>query len=148
MNTTLLHYLLLTSKSPQGHSIQLALNWLKLDGSGPIDNRPYTDKLYHFVAPPPKKTKQKQNNIWYMTCDMWYVTCDLWHVKCDTWHMTCDMWHVVGWTFPKIFISLALTVCDLWMNNRALCRTATATPGLLKIWRGSIFGGVLVPFTP
>ena len=31
----------------------------KLDGVGPVDNRPSTDKLYHFV----KKTKKKH-------CDM------------------------------------------------------------------------------
>ena len=59
----------------------------KLDGVGPIDNRPFTDKLHHFVRK--KKTKK-------MTCDMWYVTR-------DTWHVTCDMWHIVaGEHFLKI----------------------------------------------
>ena len=29
----------------------------KLDGVGPVDNRPSTDKLHHFVQ---KKTKQKK----------------------------------------------------------------------------------------
>ena len=37
----------------------------KLDGVGPVDNRPSTDKLHHFV--PPRK----------VTCDMWQVTCIL-----------------------------------------------------------------------
>ena len=50
-------------------SVSLILN--KLDGVGPIDNRPYTDKLHHFV-------KKKKN------------------VTCDTWHMTRGMLHVWG----------------------------------------------------
>ena len=45
----------------------------KLDGVGPVDNRPSTNKLHHFV-PPQKK----------VTCDTWLVT----------WHVTHDMWHV------------------------------------------------------
>ena len=51
---------------------------LKLDGVGPVDNRPSTDELHNFV-------KKK------VTCDMWHVTCDTWHVTCDTWHMTLDL---------------------------------------------------------
>ena len=46
----------------------------KLDGVGPIDNKPSTDKLHHFV--------------WKKINDMWHVTCDMWHMTCDTWHMT------------------------------------------------------------
>ena len=57
----------------------------KVDGVGPIDNRPSIDKLYHFV-------KKKL------------------HVTLDTWHVTC----CVGWTLSQNFSSLALTVCDLW----------------------------------
>ena len=53
-----------------------------------------------------------------------------------------------GWTFSQNFSSLALTVCDLWyyedleekddslnelMNDKAVYRTAPATPGLLNI---------------
>ena len=56
-----------------------------------------------------------------------------------------------GWTFFQNFSSLALTVCDLWyyedleekahgltelinewINDEAVYRTATATPGLLN----------------
>ena len=48
----------------------------KLDGVGPVDNRPYTDKLHHFVQ---KKTQQKH--------DMWHVRRDMWHVRRDTWHV-------------------------------------------------------------
>ena len=46
----------------------------KLEGVGPVDNRPSTNKLHHFVER--KNNKQK---------------CDMWHVTCDTWHMTCDL---------------------------------------------------------
>ena len=74
----------------------------ELDGVGPVDNRPSTDKLHHFV---PKKKKRK--NMWHVTCDMWHVTCD---VTLDTWHETC----LGGWTFSQNFSSLALTVCDFW----------------------------------
>ena len=56
------------------------MNW-KLDGVGPVDNRPSTDYLH-----------QLQKLIKY---DSWHMTCDMWHVTCDIWHMTCDMWHVV-----------------------------------------------------
>ena len=73
----------------------------KLDWVGPVDNRPSTNKLHHFV--------QKKNNKKLVTCDMWHVTCDTWHVTCDTWNVTC----LGGWTFSQKFNSLALTVCDL-----------------------------------
>ena len=117
--------------------------WCHLEGSGlpvcrigrlpfrletrrgsPVDDRPSTDKLHHFVQ---KKKKKKMAR-------------DTWHMTCDTWHMT----HLGGWTFSQNFSSLALTVCDLWyyedilgkgwvtqlMNHKAVCRTAPATPGL------------------
>ena len=38
----------------------------KLDGLGPVDNRPSTNYLDHFV--PPKKL--------HLTCDTWHVTRD------------------------------------------------------------------------
>ena len=74
----------------------------KLDGVGPVDNRPSTDKLHHFIWR--KKIKL------HVTCDMWQVTHDTWHVTCDTWHVT----RLGGWTFSQNFSTLALTVCDLW----------------------------------
>ena len=46
-----------------------------LDGVGPVDNRPSTDKLHHFVREKKKKS------------DMWHVTRDMWHVLRDTWHV-------------------------------------------------------------
>ena len=109
---------------------------MKLDGVGPVDNRPSTDKLHHFVWRRRKK------------CYMWHVTHDMWHVTRDTWHVTRDTWHVTylgGWTFSQNFSCLALTVCDLWyyeyleekgsvaesVIDEAVHRTAPATPGLL-----------------
>ena len=100
----------------------------KLDGVGPIANRPSTDKLHHFV-------RQKKN-----------LKCDMWHVTYDTWHVTC----LGGWTFSQNFRSLALTVCDLWyyvdleekadlmnqlINYEVVDRTAPATPGLLNTYQ-------------
>ena len=62
----------------------------KLDGVGPVDNRPSTDNLHHFVW--------KKKKMWHVTCDTWHVTSDTWHVTCDTWHVTRnvtrDTWHV------------------------------------------------------
>ena len=46
----------------------------KLDGVGPVDNRPSTDKLHHFVQ------KNVTHDMWHITRDTWYVTCDMLHV--------------------------------------------------------------------
>ena len=51
----------------------------KLDGVGPVDNRPSTNKLHHFV--------QKNKNI--------HVPHDTWHVTHDMWHVTRDNWRVI-----------------------------------------------------
>ena len=69
------------------------------------------------------------------------MTGDTWHVTRDTWHIT----HSMGWTFIQNFTSLALPVWDwqcleyIWLTesinqsiDRGDCRTAAATPGLLK----------------
>ena len=61
----------------------------KLDGVGPVDNRPSTDKLHHFV-----RKKRKKKKMWHGTCDTWHVTCDMWHMTHDMWHVTSDTWHV------------------------------------------------------
>ena len=92
----------------------------KLDGVCPVDNRHSINLYHHFV----KKKKM--------------------------WHVICDMWHVTGggrWTFSKNFSSLALTAWEglfveyleekadglsAWINDEGVCRTAPATPGLLK----------------
>ena len=46
----------------------------KLDGVGPVDNRPSTVKVHHFDE------RKKTFDTWHVTCDMWHVTCDIWHV--------------------------------------------------------------------
>ena len=61
----------------------------KLDGVGPVDNRPSTDKLHHF-AQKKKRKKKKKKNMWHVTRDTWHVTHNTWHVTCDTWHVTRD----------------------------------------------------------
>ena len=43
------------------------VSFTKLDGVGPIDNRPSTDKLHHFVRK--KKKKNNNNNNNNLTCD-------------------------------------------------------------------------------
>ena len=50
---------------------------LFLDGVGPVDNRPSTDKLHHFV-------RKKRKKMWQVTCDTGHVTRNTWHVKHDT----------------------------------------------------------------
>ena len=111
----------------------------KLDGVGPIDNRPSTDKLHHFVK---KKEKKK------MTCNIWHMTCDMWHMTCDTWYAPCDIWHIVGGehflkiSAPKGFWFVIYDILKIrrkrltyslneWINDGGDCRTAPATPGLL-----------------
>ena len=42
---------------------------LILDGVGPVDNRPSTDELHHFV--------RKKEKMWHVTRDMWHVTHDM-----------------------------------------------------------------------
>ena len=46
---------------PTTSSTILKVKILKLDGVGPVDNKPSTDKLHHFVQ---KKKKKKK-----VTCD-------------------------------------------------------------------------------
>ena len=74
----------------QGTTVMTVSNWLgsKLDGVGPVDNRPSSDKLHHFVR------EKKSIKRWHMTRDMWHVTHDTCHVTCYTWHIISDMWHM------------------------------------------------------
>ena len=72
---------------------------LKLDGVGPVDNRPPTNKLHNFVQ---KKLNLKyiiiivKCHTWHVTSDTWHATPDIWHMTYDTWQVTGDMWHSVG----------------------------------------------------
>ena len=50
------------------HWDKLFNKWQKLDGVGPIDNRPSTKHLL-----------QKNRKKWHITCDTWYMTHDMWH---------------------------------------------------------------------
>ena len=59
---------------------------LKQDGVGPVDNRPSTNKLNHFVP------KNVPCYLWHVTHDMLHMTCDMLHVACNMWHMTCYTW--------------------------------------------------------
>ena len=117
---------------------------LKLDGVGPIDNRPSTDKLHHFVQKKRRKRKRRKK-MWHVTCDAWHVTRDMWHVTRDMWHVTCDTFGGVNilskFQLPS---SYCLWFMMLWrsggkgwvtelMNDEAVYRTAPATPGLLII---------------
>ena len=106
----------------------------KLDGVGPVDNRPSTDKLHNFVW--------KKNR--HVTCDMRNVTRDRWHVTCDTWHVTSDML----WGFKILSKFQPPSSCGLgfiifwrfggkwwltdWVNHKGVFRTAPTTPGLLN----------------
>ena len=74
----------------------------KLDGVGPVDNRPSPEKLHHF------EKKREKNYTWHVTPDTWHLTRDTWHVTYDTWHVT----HGGGWTFSPNFSSPALMVWD------------------------------------
>ena len=57
----------------------------KLDGVGPIDNRPSTISFTNLSK------KNNKKNMWHITCDMKHVTRDMWSVTCDMWNVTCDM---------------------------------------------------------
>ena len=85
----------------------------------------------------------------HATRDTWHVTHDTWHMRCDMWYVSRDTWHFAGGrTISQNFSSPAHTVCDLWyledlvekadsstdwIKHKGVCRTAPATPGLLKI---------------
>ena len=103
----------------------------KLDGVGPVDNRPSTKKLHHFV---------KKN----VTRDMGHGTWDMWHVTLDMRRVTCDMlWGVnilskfqlpssYGLWFMIFWILGGKGWLPQWINDKAGCKTDPATPSLLK----------------
>ena len=76
---------------------------------------------------------------------MWHVTCDTWHVKHYIWHVTRYTQRVVN-IVSKLYFSSRLWLMifgrfggkgslNQWMNqslnDKGVCRTAPATPGLL-----------------
>ena len=79
-----------------------------------------------------------------------FATCDIWYLTYDTGKVTCDMWHMEGGEHYLKMSGLYLiwfgSECDLkifphrmsdWinesMNEKGVCRTASATLGLLII---------------
>ena len=109
----------------------------KLDGVGPVDNRPSTALTNFFW---------KIIFFDVIFFNMWHVTGDTWHVTGDRRQVTCDTWHIV-WDehSHKNFSSLALPVLNWqciedilgkgWLtdrlNHKPVFRAAPATPGLL-----------------
>ena len=70
----------------------------------------------------------------------------MWHLPRDTWHLTCDMWWRVN-SLSKLQLSssYALGVLTIWrsegkasvsesINDKGVCRTALAIPGLVIIY--------------
>ena len=77
----------------------------------------------------------------------------MWPVTCDMWHLTCYMWHMEGGEHSlkilgpllmrfgsedvfTIFSQIMTQSMNEWMNNRGVCRTAPALPGLVNILVG------------
>ena len=97
----------------------------KLDGVGPVDNRPSTKKLHHSV---------KKN----VTCDTWHMTCDMWHVTCDKWNMSFDMlWGVNILSKFQFLSSFGLYFIiswrlggEGWLNELYNCRTPDSNSSL------------------
>ena len=95
---------------------------VKLDGVGPVDNRPSTDKLHQFV----QKKKEKIlviYDIWHVTRDTWHVTRDIWNMK-RTWHVTCDiLWEVNILSKFQLPSSYCLWFMILWRSGGKGWRT-------------------------
>ena len=45
----------------------------------PVDSRPSTNKLDHFV----QKKRRKKSDMWHVTSETWHMTRDMRHVTCD-----------------------------------------------------------------
>ena len=112
---------------------------IKLDGVGPVHNRPSPAKLHHLS----ERKKKEEEKMRHVTHDMWHVTHDTWHMTPDTWRMTHDMFGEVN--VPSKFqlpSSYCLWFMIIWrleekadlmnqlMNDKAVYRTA---PGLLNM---------------
>ena len=76
---------------------------------------------------------------------MWHMIRDMWHMTCDMGHVTRDMWHVLGGehslkiSAPCLLRFVIYDNMKIWrkrltdlMSDKAVYRTAPATPGLLK----------------
>ena len=85
--------------------------WEETRRGRPVDNRPSTNLLNPFVW---KKIQTITRNMWHMTRHMWHVICE-----------TCDMRNSILMTFSQRITQS--------INYEGVCRTALATPGLLKL---------------
>ena len=92
----------------------------KLDGVGPVDNRPFTNKLHHLVR---KKERKK----------MWHVTCDTWHVWGGNILSNFQLPSSYRLRFMMLWRSGGKGWVNQLINDEAVYRTAPATPGLLNI---------------
>ena len=76
------------------------------------------------------------------------MICDTWHMTSDTWHVTCDeCWGLnilskfqlpssygLGETeFWRYFNERITEWLNQWISDKGVCRSAPATPGMLKI---------------
>ena len=73
-----------------------------------------------------------------MTCDMWHVTQDMCHRTYDMWHLLGDE-HYLKMSACKAWVGQCfedISTKDDWltklMNDKVVCRTAPASPGLLN----------------
>ena len=100
--------------------MQKIIETKKLEGVGPIDNRPSTDKLNHFVR------KKKKNYTWHVTRYMW-------HVKRD---MLCRVNILSKFQLPSFYSLWFMIFCRFggkgWLTDKGVWRTALTTQGLLK----------------
>ena len=80
-------------------------------------------------------------NMWHATCDMRYARYDMPHATCDM-PATCDvnivltilaLKHFCFWSYDED-LEERYDGTNEWINFKAVCRTASATPGLLRGW--------------
>ena len=96
--------------------LYIGQNSSKLDGVGPIDTRPSTNKLHHC------QKRRKKKYMWHGSClGGWTFSQNFSSIALTV----CDLWYYED-----------LEEKDDWlnqlMNDEAVNRTAAATPGLLR----------------
>ena len=94
-----------------------------------------------------------RGDMWHLTCDTLHKTPDMWHMTYDMSHVTCVIWHTGGdehcltisgpyllWFgcegVLKILNKRRTTdwmkeLINKLINDKCVCRTAPATPGLI-----------------
>ena len=93
----------------------------KLDGVGPIKNRPSIDELNHFLWKNAQKT-HVTHGMWHVTRDMWHVTGDMWHVVWGEHSIKMSapylLWFVI-YDILKILRKRMNELMNEWMNKTA-----------------------------